>query len=96
MTDSELVAAFEGWTLPAFPHRDHLRVAFALLRREGSVANAASIFTRVLHHIPKYDENMTRAYLAIVADRMGCQASSEEFLASNPDLVDLRVISRKP
>lgn len=92
MTDPELLAAFEAWTVPSFPHRDHLRVAFALLRREGDIPRASAVFTRVLGHISKYDEKLTRAYLAIVADRMAAYASSEEFLAANSDLLQLRIV----
>jgi hypothetical protein len=98
MDDTELLAAFESRALEAFPHRDHLRVAFALLRREGDVAAATGAFGAVLCGIPKYNEAITRAYVAIIADRMttGTHASSQDFLAANADLLDVRVISRRP
>ena len=98
MTDADLLSAFESRSLDAFPHRDHLRVAFALVRREGGAAGAAGVFCAVLRGIPKYDEAVTRAYLAIVADRMAGSphASSEDFLSANADLLALRVISRQP
>jgi len=35
MNDLDLVTAFERGTLTAFPHRDHVRVAWILLEREG-------------------------------------------------------------
>ena len=97
MDDVSLLAAFESRALETFPHRDHLRVAFVLLRRESGLAGAAGAFRAVLRDIPKYDEAVTRAYLAIIADRMtaSAHACSEDFLSANTDLLDLRVISRK-
>jgi len=80
----------------SFDHRAHVGLAFDLLRREGGITGAAEAFRALLGHHGKYDHSVTRAYLAIIADRMGACASSDELLASHPDLLDLRVISRKP
>ena len=80
----------------SFDHRAHLCLAYDLLVREGGVAAATAAFRGMYGGAAKYDEAITRAYFAIVADRMGPHVTSEEFLASNPDLLDLRVLIRKP
>jgi hypothetical protein len=101
VTDAELLSAFEALELPAvgFGHREHLRIGFALLQREGDLARAAVAFRTLLRRFAeasgagaKYHETITWAYLALLAERMhgrgyGCAA---ELLADHPDLLDHR------
>ena len=99
LTDVELLDAFAALTLPAtsFGHREHVRLAFAVLARAGDFGDAALDYRRLLrafaahHGVPgKYHETITWAYLAIVHERMARDryADSEAMLAANPDLLD--------
>ena len=99
MDDDALVTAFDSLALAPsqFGHREHIRVAYALLVREGDLAAAAIAFRAMLrrfadHHgaAGKYHETITWAYLAIIAERMaaGAYSCSEDLLAAHPDLLD--------
>ncbi len=101
LDDAELFARFEDASLPnqEFRHREHLRVAWLHLRRAGDLARAALRFRRSLkrfaaaHGRPQlFHETLTWAYLALINERMqrGDFATSEEFLAANPDLLSHR------
>src|SRR4051794_10847239 len=101
MNDLELFEGFDRGLLPAeaFGHREHVRVAFLYLRRAGDFALAASRFREALRRftelngVPhKFHETLTWAYLALVREAMDGQedASSEEFVARCPDLLDHR------
>ena len=102
MTDAELIARFEALELPpqAFRHREHVRLAFAMLHG-ADFAEAAVRFRRALKRFAahvgahgKYHETLTWAWLVLVAERMaaGAYADSEALLAAHPDLLDSRAI----
>jgi hypothetical protein len=99
LSEDELIAAFEACTLApsAFPHREHVRLAWAYLRREplavaiakfcgGLKAFAASIGKTTLYH-----ETVSWAFMLIIQDRIargrGARDSWEEFAAANEDLL---------
>jgi|HubBroStandDraft_6_1064221.scaffolds.fasta_scaffold88679_2 hypothetical protein len=94
IADPELLAAFEAGTVTSFHHREHVRVAFAMLARDGDLAAAALAFRAGLRRIAgtsgKYHETLTWAYLVIIAERMHGRgyASSSELLVDHPDLLD--------
>jgi hypothetical protein len=99
LSDAALLAAFESLTLSGsdFGHREHVRVGFAVLAREGDLAAAALAFRAMLRRFAdangasgKYHETITWAYLAIIAERIQgrAYASSHELLADHPDLLD--------
>lgn len=99
MDDNELLEAFTNLTLPPadYHHREHVRVAFTLLRREGDFAAAAVTFRSLLQRFAaaagvkgKYHETLTWAYLALIAERMHGHEyrTSAELLADHPDLLD--------
>ncbi|HEY1550020.1 MAG TPA: hypothetical protein VGG28_19460 [Kofleriaceae bacterium] len=94
MTDTELLAAFETGALAEFRHRDHVRVGFAILARDGDLAAAALAFRAGLRRLAggKYHETITWAYLVLIAERMhgNHYASSEALLAAHPELLDHR------
>jgi hypothetical protein len=98
LDDDALLAAFEAGTIEPFRHREHVRVGFAMLARDGDLATAALGFRRGLRRIggPKYHETLTWAYLAVIAERMHGRGyrSSQELLADHPDLLDRRVLAR--
>src|SRR5437870_7409641 len=101
LNDAALTAAFEALAVRPedFRHREHVRLAFALLARERDLAAAAAAFRALLKRFAdavgaagKYHETITWAYLAIIAERMQGRAysSSRELLADHPDLLDHR------
>jgi hypothetical protein len=100
MSDSELLAAFETGNLTAFHHREHVRVAFAMLARDGDLAAAAVGFRAGLRRIAggsgKYHETLTWAYLVVIAERMHGRGyrSSQELLADHPDLLERDLLAR--
>jgi hypothetical protein len=96
--DSELIRAFEARELPPgeFRHREHVRLAFAMLRAEQDFGEAGVRFCRALKRFAasvgaagKYHETLTWAYLALIHERMasGPFASSQELLERHPDLL---------
>ncbi|MGE5187084.1 MAG: hypothetical protein ACM31C_33775 [Acidobacteriota bacterium] len=101
LDDAALIAAFDTLAIRPedFHHREHVRLAFALLVRERDLAAAAGAFRRTLKRFAdaagapgKYHETITWAYLAIIAERMQqrAYASSRELIDANPDLLDHR------
>jgi hypothetical protein len=99
LDDATLVARFEDATLPpdAFGHREHVRVAWILLR-EGPFEAAALRFCRALRRFAaalgkaeRYHETITWAYLALVNERLHAAESPADFDAFarvNRDLFD--------
>ena len=99
LDDAALAAAFEALAIRPqdVRHREHVRLAFALLAREGDLATAAVAYRASLRRFAaaagaagKYHETITWAYLAIIAERMQERAygSSHDLLAEHPDLLD--------
>lgn len=79
MNDDELVTRFEALDLApaAFGHREHVRLAYAMLADLGDFGEAAVRYRRALRafaaHVGapgKYHETLTWAYLALVHERM--------------------------
>jgi len=98
MTDHEFLDAFESCRLPneLFHHRDHLRLAWIYLQRDGASAAAlrvaASIRRYAAHHgkSDKYHETVTAAWLRLLAesaDRVR-PANFDELLDACPELLD--------
>jgi hypothetical protein len=98
LDDAALVAAFEACAIDArdYRHREHLRLAFAMLRDADFGDGAARLrralraFASAIGAEAKYHETLTWAYLAIVAERMADHRTSFELLAAHPDLLDHR------
>ena len=101
LDDAELVARFEALAIApaAFRHREHVRLAYAMLRG-ADFGDAAVRFRRALKRFAvaagaadRYHETLTWAYLALVARRMAedpAAATSHELVARHPDLADHR------
>ena len=107
LNDPALLDAFLDRTLPCdlFHHREHLRIAWLLLRQHGDFAEAAVAFRRSLRAYAtacggagKYHETLTWAWLALVQARMvderglalEVDLDSRAFLLRCPDLLDAR------
>src|SRR5687768_7471972 len=94
--DEALLAAFEAGTIPPaeFHHRDHVRVAWSLVRSCPPVEalTRLSLGLRRLAHAAgkpeRYHETITWAFLALVAERLGAPNEGwSEFESRNADLL---------
>jgi hypothetical protein len=100
MTEDEaLLAAFESCTLSpaALGHREHVRVAWLILRAHPRFEDGAQRFCAGLRRFADahgkpglYHETITWAYLGLVNERMqgGSAPGFEAFAAANQDLVE--------
>jgi hypothetical protein len=79
----------------AFPHREHVRMAFEMLRRH-DFAESVWLYSRALRAMTAkagkpqaFHQTMTIAFLSLIAERMD-QGGPQEFAAfekANPDLL---------
>ena len=102
LPDDELLERFETGRLPAgaFGHREHLRVAHLLLRREGDFGEAAVRFRRALRAVAaargaadRVHETLTWAWLAVLHAHMRqapAQTSFDELMRRHPGFLDAR------
>lgn len=94
MTDEEFLAGFEAGTLENFGHRDHVRMAWLMLRRHGPGAVAAirdgiRHFAQAKGATGLYHETLTRFWIE-ACRAAGPQAgeSFDAFVARAPHLLD--------
>ena len=85
----------------AFPHREHLRMAYALLQREEfaaatlAYANALRAMTARAGRPEAFNLTVTVAFLALIAQRLRSHRGDfAAFLEANPELLDRRVLAR--
>ncbi len=97
MEDEQLVAVFEAGQMPesGFHHRDHVRVAWWSLRRNGLYA-ALPRFSEALKRFALaqgkpnlYHETITTAYVLLINERLGDDRSMtwDEFARRHADLL---------
>jgi hypothetical protein len=92
-----------GETDPAaFPHREHVRMAFEMLRRH-DFAESVWLFSRALRAMTAkagkpqaFNQTVTVAFLALVAERMesGAPADFPAFERDHPEVFDKAVLAR--
>ncbi|HET9992166.1 MAG TPA: hypothetical protein VFQ65_26730, partial [Kofleriaceae bacterium] len=98
LDDATLLARFESLDLAPsdFRHREHIRLAFAMLR-DADFGEAALRFRAALERFvasigahAKYHETLTWAYLALVSrcTHEGGYSTSFALLDAHPDLLD--------
>ena len=103
-SDCPELERFMRGELPAsgFAHRDHVRMAFEMLRRH-DFAETALHFSRALRAMAQragkpqaFHQTMTIAFLALIAERLdGSQwPDFAAFVGDNPDLLDKGVLTR--
>jgi hypothetical protein len=103
--DEELaqLARFARGELDAsmFPHREHVRMGFEMLRRHDFAATAyhysfaLRAMTARAGKPEAFHQTITIAFLALIAERM--QVGTADFLAferANPDLMDRSALAR--
>ncbi|HYB32895.1 MAG TPA: hypothetical protein VED45_05635 [Steroidobacteraceae bacterium] len=85
-----------------FPHREHVRMAFELLRRY-DFAETALHFTRALRAMAQragkpqaFHQTVTIAFLSLIAERIESGRASDfaAFARDNPDLLDKAALAR--
>ena len=101
--DKLLDAFIEGTIAPQdFTHRDHVAVAYELLRRESFVRSAV-IFVDGLKKLvaaagvpEKFNLTITLAYLGLIAERLADDKSNSwgAFAQDNPELLDPKILQR--
>lgn len=99
MTDNDFVTAFLTGSLPPtqFHHRDHLRLAWVLVRLTGEdeatrrITSGIRYFATMHGQAEKYHETMTRFWVRIVAHAVAAQptiTTFDVFLAACPFLLE--------
>jgi hypothetical protein len=94
MSDEELILALESGTLDPenFHHRDHIRLAWSLLKRDpfaAALARFSDGLRRFAAGIGKpgvYHETITCAFIVLIHERMQGGQSWEDFASANRDL----------
>jgi hypothetical protein len=85
-----------------FPHREHVRMAFELLRRH-DFAESAWLYSRALRLMTAkagrpeaFNQTTTIAFLSLIAERVerGGGPDFAAFARAHPEMLDKRVLSR--
>ncbi len=102
--EDELLGDFLAGTAEprSFGHREHLAVAFALLRRHDFAAAAQRYCEGIralaarAGHPEVFSVTVTIAFLALIAERMDARAGEDfgSFTARHPELFDRRLLER--
>ncbi len=99
MDDDAFIQAFLAGALPPsqFHHRDHLRLAWVLVRRDGAAQAAATIASSIRRyatahgHAGRYHETITRFWVGLIGHLVQARpeiADFDGFLAAFPHIVD--------
>ena len=99
MNDKEFLHAFMAGSLPAghFHHRDHLRLTWLLVGRQGAhaaggtIASALRQLTTSHGQTAKYHETLTQFWVRLVGHMMRAQPDIPDFdafIAAFPQLLD--------
>ncbi len=103
-TDCPELGRFARGEIPAaeFPHREHVRMAFEMLRRH-DFAETVLHYSRALRTMAEkagkpqaFHQTITIAFLSVIAERMdsGGAAGFAAFAQANPDLLGKSVLRR--
>lgn len=100
MNDTEFLQAFESGALHPFHHRDHIRIAWLYLRRDGWESGYAQIQAGIQHFAAAhgahnlYHETITRFWALSVWNSLQTTDDFAIFEAENPQLFDKTLISQ--
>ena len=86
----------------SFPHREHVRMAFEMLRRHSFVetalhySQALRLMTEKIGKPEVFHQTVTIAFLALIAERMdsGGPQDFASFATANPALMDRSAVAR--
>ena len=103
ISGEDLLAAFEEGRIdtPRFGHREHLRVAYLMLRKHDFL-DATCRYARMIEKLAKaagapkkFNVTITVAFMSLIAERMAESVSDDDtgFLAANPDLLEKQVLA---
>ena len=101
--DLELLRFIHGEIDPrAFPHGEHVRMGFEMLRRHNFAETclhysaALRAMTARIGKPEAFHQTVTVAFLAVIAERLeaGGQAEFAAFAAANPDLMQKSILGR--
>jgi hypothetical protein len=93
LSDDALLEGFEACSLASFHHAEHVRVSWILLRQMQfpeaveRMCSGLRRFATAAGAPQKYDDALTRRYMALIDARMGGETSWDEFARANPDLL---------
>jgi hypothetical protein len=85
-----------------FPHREHVRMAFEMLRRH-DFAQSAWLYSRALRRMTArvgkpqaFNQTTTIAFLSLIAERMERSGASDfaAFVHAHPEMLDKSTLSR--
>jgi hypothetical protein len=105
LEDDEFIRAFETGALPnsAFHHRDHLRLAWLYLRRDGPETGAEEVVDGIRHFATahgaadRFHETLTRFWVHLVQHMVEAFPSVDRFdnlVAHYPPLADKTIVYR--
>jgi hypothetical protein len=103
MNDSEFLQHFEMAHLPAFPHREHIRMAWLYLRRDGweqgyqAIQKGLRHFAAAHGQSQKYHESITRFWALLVYHGIQTKpeiSSFDDFVSAFPFLLDKQSMSK--
>ena len=86
----------------SFPHREHVRMAFEMLRRH-DFAETVLHFSRALRSMARqagkpqaFHQTVTIAFLSLIAERLegGRWSDFADFASDNPDLLEKGLLAR--
>jgi hypothetical protein len=85
-----------------FPHREHVRMAYEMLRRHSFVetalhySQALRMMTEKVGKPEAFHQTLTIAFLSLIAERMETAGAHdfEAFAVANPDLMDKSALAR--
>jgi hypothetical protein len=88
--------------LHSFPHREHVRMAFELLRRHDFAcsvhrySDALRTMTARAGKSHAFNQTVTIAFLSLIAERMELAAASDfaSLVRAHPELLDPKLLSR--
>lgn len=101
--DDEFLRAFFSGTLPnaGFHHRDHLRLAWLVVKRDGAEAGEQTVVNGIRHfaaahgHAERYHDTLTRFWVRLIAHVARASAPADEgfdaLLAAHPGLLDVHL-----